>query len=319
MLLDPDSIPEYVNLTSFAVTEKAPSHRKDIPCFSSWEGTSAEDPQHAKGIRDERPMYSIQIYDTTPDSNNPKHVWALALELHQATFGTRMNFRDPESEDRLDVYGLPMSTDTSDDERVNRCIAHQKAEIESRHSTGRTDFYISGTCEPSDYRRFLLIIDGPVPQLDGGESGATGADSDTDSDAETDMDMDMDTDDADSPFMAVFWDQPEEVHEENLEQYGNGWRVSRVSPDRLGTYILCEVKTQVDWFYNTYVYDNLHEKEVARYARRWVDERVDPGQEGLLEMERYRWPGEKMDEAEDDPNVAGAAGGVAALRMNAGP
>lgn len=102
--------------------------------------------------------YSIQVYDTTPKSNDPQHTKALAEHIHKATLEARCGYGDHDYGDRLDVYGLTMPDDTSDEERVQRCIAHQKAEIIARHSMGKSDFLISGTYSVSSYRRALIMI-----------------------------------------------------------------------------------------------------------------------------------------------------------------
>lgn len=37
-------------------------------------------------INPQRPLYGIQIYDTTPDARDPEHVRRIALTLHRLTF-----------------------------------------------------------------------------------------------------------------------------------------------------------------------------------------------------------------------------------------
>ncbi|SPO01997.1 uncharacterized protein DNG_04670 [Cephalotrichum gorgonifer] len=186
---DSDPGPSVVGIIRFDVVEEAPSH-DDTPCISVWEDKKAEDERLAKWVQGGRPKYTIQIYDTTPNSRDDlRHLKTLALKLHKDTYKDRMGRGDPDREDRLDVYGLAMPAGTSDEDRVKQCIAHQEVEIISRNSTGKSDFYISGTYDAQSYQRFLVIIDG-------------------------DINIQTDADPDESPFLVVFWGFPEKARQE---------------------------------------------------------------------------------------------------------
>lgn len=96
-----------------------PLSHDGTPCFSAWEDCKAVEKRHAKWVSNGRPKYSIQIYDTTPNSNDPQHIKALAEHLHKATLETRGGDGDTDYDDRLDVYVLALPADLSDEGRVN--------------------------------------------------------------------------------------------------------------------------------------------------------------------------------------------------------
>ena len=63
--------------------------------------------------------------------------------------------------DHIEVHGLPLQSDTSDDQRAECCIRHQKAEIDMRYYARDADFFIPPTFERAHHyqwgRRFLII------------------------------------------------------------------------------------------------------------------------------------------------------------------
>jgi len=52
-----------------------------------------------------------------------------------------------------------MPDNVSEAERVKRCVAHQKAEIESREQDEGKERYIEKWDYTRDYRRFIVVID----------------------------------------------------------------------------------------------------------------------------------------------------------------
>jgi hypothetical protein len=128
------------------VIEEAPTH-DGTPCFTAWQAYWERDDQGCQYLDTRsRPLFSIQIYDTTPNSRDKQHLRALAEHIHKSTWDDRTMSGENQLQDRLDVYGLALPADTPESERITRCVAHQRAEIEARNSTGKSDFYISWTC-----------------------------------------------------------------------------------------------------------------------------------------------------------------------------
>ena len=187
-----DSKEDWEAICDGAIIEEAPSH-DGAPCFSAWEGPKpfrfALKPEDLEEIREgedivkpQRPLYGIQIYDTTPGAGAPEYVRRMALTLHKLTFrfgGTPSgvmcrNFLDGCWVDRIDVFGLPMPEGTQTCERVDRCIAHSKREIMYRILTFGADWYIPPTSEPLNYKRVLYIIDRDQARWDDMEKGEEG-------------------------------------------------------------------------------------------------------------------------------------------------
>lgn len=57
-----------------------------------------------------------------------------------------------------------MPPKTSEEERVQRCIEHQKFEIVARNETGKMDFFIPGIYDRRDWQRRLFIIDKQIEE-----------------------------------------------------------------------------------------------------------------------------------------------------------
>ncbi|KAF1951798.1 hypothetical protein CC80DRAFT_538548 [Byssothecium circinans] len=178
------------------VVEDAPNHNS-TPCFTAWareeiveipEGWSSSD----FPISHKRPQWSFQIYDTTPQSDNPEHLKTLAETLHKETREER-EAHGRAQPDRIDVWGMPLATDVSDEERIAKCKAHVLAEIASRNTAGNSDFHIPQLNAHDQWQRVILIIDRPQELWNEDEGG----------------------------FLAVYWD----VHPSYLEllarEYGN--------------------------------------------------------------------------------------------------
>jgi hypothetical protein len=143
------------------VTEKAPSH--DVkPCFTAWRLIETQPDAATPPSAENRPQWSIQIYDTTPAASDPKHVRSMAREIHESTWPDR-DLSGSNAPDRIEVYGFPLPADTPEAERVDLCIAHQKAEIASRDASGPAGFSIPPTYG-KQWRRRIIILDQSSPE-----------------------------------------------------------------------------------------------------------------------------------------------------------
>lgn len=186
-----------VQIRQHSVVEEAPSH-DGTPCFTAWlrdeivkvpQGWLASDFSMDNTI----PKLSLQIYDTTPGSNNPDHLKTLAETLHKDTRQERLS-QCREEADRIDVWGMPLATNTSVEERIAKCKAHVLAEISSRDKDGNTDFIIPRLLNHYNiqWQRAIVIIDRPRALWNEDEGG----------------------------FLAVYWDDSPDhaarlVHEED--------------------------------------------------------------------------------------------------------
>jgi len=187
-----DSKEDWEAVYDASVIEEAPSH-DGAPCFSAWEGPRpfmlALEPEDLERIGEgedhinpQRPLYGIQIYDTTPDAGDPEHVRRMALTLHKLTFqydgapSGVMSRTDSDGcwVDRIDVFGLPMPEGTPTRERVDRCIAHSKQEIVHRILTFGADWYIPPTYKAPGHKRVVYIIDREEARWDDKETGEEG-------------------------------------------------------------------------------------------------------------------------------------------------
>jgi hypothetical protein len=188
------------------VIEEAPSH-DNICCFTAWirkeivkipEGWSHSDyPDYGN-----RTEWSIQIYDTTPQSDNPNHLKALAETLHRETREEREGHGRGEP-DRIDVWGMPLAVDISDEGRIAKCKSHHLAEIASRKALNIVDFHIP--VRPNwMYERAIIIIDRPEALWDKDEGG----------------------------FLAVYWDMIPSVREQFRAEYGEDHRKFEVKVSR---------------------------------------------------------------------------------------
>ena len=89
------------------------------------------------------PLFSYQLYDISPHTSSKVHAMSVAVLVHEGTIAKRgRNDRHPQ---RIDVYSFPLPGDMSQDERVAKCIAHQRAEIAARMKSGKIDFFMQGT------------------------------------------------------------------------------------------------------------------------------------------------------------------------------
>ncbi|KAI1272737.1 hypothetical protein F5Y07DRAFT_403103 [Xylaria sp. FL0933] len=210
------------------VVEDAPSHDDQTPCVTAWrqavnvrihEGWSASD----YSIEDTRPQWSIQIYDTTPQSNDRVYLKVLAEMLHRETREEReaMGREEP---DRIDVWGMPLPVDMSDEERVARCRAHQQAEIAARDAAAVNDFPIP-PLDGEHWQRGIVIIDRPPARWDKDEGG----------------------------FLRVYWDVNPAWREMMEREDGNGYEEPEVDWFRykrteLGE-MLMGLRDGIEWLY----------------------------------------------------------------------
>ena len=104
------------------------------PCITAWS-------RHER--QPTRPVGSIQVYSTT--SPSPSDISALAHKLQADVFGPGGPKNLSNYNDRLDIYGLAIPDKVSEAEIVKRCVAHQRAEIESRDKDeGKRGMYRGG-------------------------------------------------------------------------------------------------------------------------------------------------------------------------------
>ncbi|EOO00538.1 hypothetical protein UCRPA7_3957 [Phaeoacremonium minimum UCRPA7] len=146
-----------------------------MPCFTAW--IREEIVEIPKGwtssdfpISDRRPQWSFQIYDTTPRSDDPDHLRTLAETLHRETREERET-QGHEQPDRIDVWGMPLAANASDEERITRCKTHLLAEVASRNTAESDEFHISRLSANEQWQWAILIIDRPRELWNEGEGG----------------------------------------------------------------------------------------------------------------------------------------------------
>ncbi|KAF2445313.1 hypothetical protein P171DRAFT_432008 [Karstenula rhodostoma CBS 690.94] len=144
-------------------------------CYTAWvreeivqvpEGWSASD----FNIANERPQWSIQIYDTTLQAADPGHLKTLAKTFHEET-RTEREVGGRGQRDRIDVWGVPFAAGASVEERIAKCKAHMLAEITARETSGDDDFHVSELHGHYQWNRAILIIDRPERSWNEDEGG----------------------------------------------------------------------------------------------------------------------------------------------------
>lgn len=135
-----------------------------------------------------RPRPSLQVY-CTASLTTPNELDTVARTLETAVLKDRFNTSGANYE-RLGVYYLPPATTTdSEDEAfkdglfatlaeadaaVQRCVAHQRAEIAARGNNGK-DWYIQRYDVPKgEWRRAIVVIRTPVAEWEWGRRDKTG-------------------------------------------------------------------------------------------------------------------------------------------------
>ncbi|KAJ4308971.1 hypothetical protein N0V94_009138 [Neodidymelliopsis sp. IMI 364377] len=144
------------------VIEEAPSH-DGTPCYTAWvreeivqvpHGWSASD----FDIANKRPQWSLQIYDTTSQAVNPDHLKSLVETFHKET-RKEHGIIGRNQPTRIDIWGMPFTTDTIEEEKIAKCKAHILAEIAARETSGDDDFHVPELCSHHHWKRAILIVD----------------------------------------------------------------------------------------------------------------------------------------------------------------
>lgn len=139
------------------VVEPAPRH-DGAPCFTAYT-VDAENTT--------RPQFVLRIYDTTPAAGSPERTRDLAFKIHRGTEFERCELQPAVDRDRVEVVGLPLPRGTSDEQRIEACMAHHMAEVSSRRQHAR-DFYLPATFDVEGWWRAVVVLD----RLEEGWEGA---------------------------------------------------------------------------------------------------------------------------------------------------
>ncbi|TDZ39924.1 hypothetical protein CTRI78_v010429 [Colletotrichum trifolii] len=145
------------------VVEKAPSH-DGKPCYTAWTikefNKDVQTPleEYAPG----RPVLSVQIYETSPLAENEEHVRAVAQNMEEITSWDRES-TSRSHPTRIEVHGLSQPKGMSKEERVQRCIEHQRAEISARMASGANEFYIPVFYHCRGWEYMLLVVNEEKP------------------------------------------------------------------------------------------------------------------------------------------------------------
>lgn len=156
------------------IVEQVPSH-DSTPCYTAW--VRKEIVQVPQGwttsdfnITNERPQWSVQIYDTTPQSADTNHLKTLAETLHEET----REERDSDGRgqpDRIDVWGMPFSADAPEEDRIAKCKAHILAQIATRETSRDGEFHVPELRSHDLWKRAIIIIDQPKESWNENEGG----------------------------------------------------------------------------------------------------------------------------------------------------
>lgn len=128
------------------VVEEAPSHDGSLT-FAAYQRQFPDEPI--------RPLWTHCIYDTTSQAADPQHISYVARIIHENTYRTRQH---DGSRDRIEVIGMPMPSDATDEQRATKCREHHVAEINSRNAAKRDDWCIPGTLQRDSYLRVVYVI-----------------------------------------------------------------------------------------------------------------------------------------------------------------
>ena len=130
------------------VVEQARSHG-GTPCFTAY-STDAENK--------ERPLFCLRIEDTRPEAGDAGTIRTLAVKIQEGTEAARCETKPAVDHDRIEVVGLPLPRDASNEQRFIACQAHQLVEIAARKATRKADFYILATQHNYDYWHAFVIL-----------------------------------------------------------------------------------------------------------------------------------------------------------------
>jgi hypothetical protein len=137
--------------------EPAPSH-DGSPCFTAYTVDCYEN---------SRPQFVLRIYDTAPAAGNPDRTRDLALKVHKGTELERCLGPYETDRDRIEVVGLPLPQDASDEQRAEVCMAHHMTEVSFRWQR-HPDFYLPATFDSMGWWRAAVVLE----RLEEGWEGA---------------------------------------------------------------------------------------------------------------------------------------------------
>lgn len=153
----------------------------------------ADDPSDTDAVPTEpRPRPSLQVY-CTASLTTPDELETVARTLETAVLKDRFNTSGANYE-RLDIYSLSSATTATTDREgeeavkdglfatlaeadtaVQRCVAHQRAEIAARENNGK-DWYIQRYDVPKgEWRRAIVVVRAPVAEWEWGRWDKTGS------------------------------------------------------------------------------------------------------------------------------------------------
>ncbi|KAH0434846.1 hypothetical protein CcaCcLH18_05054 [Colletotrichum camelliae] len=156
--------PRVVKIRRRLIVEEAPSH-DGTPCFSVWTHIEPfELPEQwppLTPLASRSPKRALQVYDTTPGSDDPDRLKALAETLHG-----KLNMYNLDEETRIDVWAMPFPAETPDEDRVAKCRAHSTVEIVWRKIVKNGEFRMPPRNFVPQWQRVMLIIDRSMSQWD---------------------------------------------------------------------------------------------------------------------------------------------------------
>ncbi|KAK6222544.1 hypothetical protein QIS74_04246 [Colletotrichum tabaci] len=226
------------------IVEEAPSH-DGRPCYAAWQMTEMDPDTQTPPDASNRPKWSIQLYDTTPEAGDREHIKATAKRLEESTRRARQR---REAHSRVEVHGLVLPAGTPEAERVALCAAHHRAEVAARNASGTADFFIPPTFDELWERR-ILVIDKPVADAARDESSPGTGERD---------------DDGGGAFLAVFFDMIPEAAAEGPD--GPDYEVVRFPGRDLGDR-LRSFTSSIEWFYNSYVGNGTIYSDLEKWRR----------------------------------------------------
>ncbi|KAK7995182.1 hypothetical protein PG990_013955 [Apiospora arundinis] len=238
------------------IVERAPSHDNTRPCFSSWKFVYYPPDYEAQPSAQDRPKWSIQVYDTTVTAGDEAQIRDLARRIAVETRGSRYPMGDDAS-DRIDVYGLPMDAETPDEARFAMCIEHQKAERRARNATGSSDFYIpelrsDWVQTPRYFNRRILVV----------AAAATKDESEYSKDVGKDHESTLEDDHS-------YKEGPEGRLNFAIVEFDDRTNVTQLDPSpwfkddwsELGG-ALMDFRESIEWFYTYYIPDGMMDEEL---------------------------------------------------------
>lgn len=139
------------------VIERAPSH-DGTPTVAAYHELDDPGDWRTMVCKLIRPLFAFRIYDTTPDAANVNNIYHVAKAIFEETLEARSAGRDRDVPDRIEVVGLPMSPDATDDERAVRCREFETAEMIARNNPSMRDWYLRRHFENGKYSSSIHVI-----------------------------------------------------------------------------------------------------------------------------------------------------------------